>query len=267
MMRALCFTVDLDRDVNTPIQGSSAAGSLDFGNGTGPRFTSTEKGLHLLMELLDELGIKATFFAEATTLKMIGADLSKHDLGIHGVDHEDLSLIEDPEKKRSILKEACETVKEAAGRRPECFRAPYMKADNETIGMLPEFGISVDSSRYTKMSSSLVPKRMECGVWEMPVPEGTDANGKKIAAYLWPMHEQKREPSDYIRLASSMKEGAFVIATHTWHIVESRQKGIMTKAEIERNISNVREVLEGIADLDLVPKTLTDVRRAMECSL
>jgi hypothetical protein len=57
------FTVDLDRDVNFP-DGGNKAGSLDRGNGTAPRFTSSEKGAAILQEILDETGIKATFFAE-----------------------------------------------------------------------------------------------------------------------------------------------------------------------------------------------------------
>jgi peptidoglycan/xylan/chitin deacetylase (PgdA/CDA1 family) len=267
-MRALCFTVDLDRDVNIPIPDGIAAGSIDRGSGTEARFSSSEKGLLLLLDLLDEMAIKATFFAEADTLRKIDIGiLSKHDVGIHGVEHEDLTLIKGTQRKRAILKESSEAVKDAVGRPPECFRAPYMKADNETIGMLPEFGINIDSSRYTTMSRSLIPGRMECGVWEMPVPEGMDASGKKIAAYLWPMHELKRPPADYVELASQMEEGAFVLATHTWHIVESRESGMMTNDGIKKNIGNVRKVLEGVMDDGIRPMTMTDVRRTMAHSL
>ncbi|MCL2031784.1 MAG: polysaccharide deacetylase family protein [Methanomassiliicoccaceae archaeon] len=264
-MRALCVTVDLDRDVNIRIPGSRAAGSIDRGIGAGPRFSSSDKGLSLLADLFDEIAIKATFFAEAATLRRVDAGLlSGHEVGIHGVEHEDLASIEGTDEKRAILKEASEAVKDAVGREPSCFRAPYMGADRETIGMLPEFGIGIDSSLYRPMSPSLMPEKMDCGVWEMPVPEGRDAAGKKISAYLWPMHESKRAPEDYIRMASSMEEGAFVLATHTWHIVESRERGIMSVKEIEQNIGNVRKVLEGIEDLGIRPMTLTDVRKTME---
>jgi len=266
-MRALCFTVDVDRDVNIRIPGGTA-GSVDRGSGTAPRFASSERGLSLLLELLDEIGMKATFFAEAATLRKIDiGSISKHDLGIHGAEHEDLTLIKEAEKKRAILKEAVEAVKDIAGVRPNCFRAPYMKADKETIEMLPEFGIDIDSSLYTEMSASLMPKKMKCGVWEFPVPEGKDAEGKKIAAFLWPMHEQKRKPEDYIELASQMEEGVFVLATHTWHMVESRERGIMSDDEIKKNVGNVRKVLEGIADAGIPPASISGVRSATERSL
>ncbi|MDR1954415.1 MAG: polysaccharide deacetylase family protein [Candidatus Methanoplasma sp.] len=263
-MRALCVTVDLDRDVNIPIPGSNAAGSADRGNGTAPRFSSSERGLSLLADLFDELSIKATFFAEAATLRRTDAGkLSGHEVGVHGVDHEDFTLIKGADEKRAILREAVDTVKDAVGKPPGCFRSPYMKADQETIDMLPEFGIRIDSSRHTEMASSLIPKYTDSRVLDIPVPEGRDAGGKKISAYLWPMHESKRGPEDYLRMASVMEEGAFVIATHTWHMVESRERGLMSKDEAERNADNVRKVLEGIMDMDMRPSTMTDVRKEL----
>ncbi|MCL1811017.1 MAG: polysaccharide deacetylase family protein [Methanomassiliicoccaceae archaeon] len=264
-MRALCFTVDLDRDVNIQVPGGTAAGSIDRGNGTGPRFSSTEKGLSVLADLLDELSMKATFFAEAATLGSIDAGpLSKHEVGIHGAEHEDISAITGADGKRAVLEESVCAVKDAVGKAPRSFRAPYMRADDETIGLLPEFGICTDSSRYIRMGPSLMPARMSGGVWEMAVPEGTDADGKKIAAYLWPMHESKRRPEDYLRMASEMEGGAFVLATHTWHMVESRERGMMSAGEIENNTANVRKVLEGMTDMGMRPMTLTEVRKRME---
>jgi len=264
-MRALCFTVDLDRDVNVRIEGRNAAGSLDRGSGTDPRFSSSENGLAILMDILDEIGMKATFFAEASTLRKVDAGLlSGHEVGMHGVDHEDLTLIKDADKKRRIFEEASLAVKDAVGKAPESFRAPYMKMDEETIEMLPEFGIKVDSSSYAVASRSMVPERTSGGIWEIPVPEGTDEHGKKISAYLWPMHESKRGPEDYLRLASVMDEGAFVLATHTWHMVESRERGSMAGEEIKRNIDNVRNVLLGMMDMGLRPLTMTDIRKIME---
>jgi len=258
-------TVDLDRDVNTRAPGGGPAGSIDRGAGDRPRFSSSAKGLSVLSGLLDEMALKATFFAEAATLRRVDAGLiSGHDVGIHGAEHEDIASIEAADGKRAVLTEAADAVRDALGRPPTCFRAPYMSADAETIRMLPGMGITIDSSRYTAMSPSLMPERLGCGVWEMPVPQGRDASGRRMTAYLWPMHESKREPEDYIRMASEMEEGVFVIATHTWHIVESRERGVMPPEEAGRNTDNVREVIEGIEGLGLRPMTLTEVRKTME---
>ncbi|MDR1690548.1 MAG: polysaccharide deacetylase family protein [Candidatus Methanoplasma sp.] len=264
-MRALCFTVDLDRDVNLKIPGRTAAGSIDRGSGTEPRFSSSEKGLSVLIDLLDEIGMKATFFAEAATLRNIGASLlSGHEVGIHGVDHEDFTLLETPEDKIAVLEEASNTVRDAVGIRPCSFWAPYMSVDEETLRLLPKLGIVADSSAYREISSSFMPEKLECSVWEIPVPEGRDRLGKKISAYLWPMHESKRSPDNYIEMASLMEEGVFTIATHTWHMVESRETGMMSEKDIDKNVRNVRAVLENIADMGMKPLSISEVAKAME---
>ncbi len=51
--RTFRFTVDLDRDANFPIPGQAAAGSLDRGSGAAPRFSSAERGLSILLDVLD----------------------------------------------------------------------------------------------------------------------------------------------------------------------------------------------------------------------
>ena len=264
-MKALCVTVDLDRDVNIRIPGEPAAGSIDRGSGTGPRFSSSMRGLSILAELFDEMSVKATFFAEAATLSVADASLlSGHEVGIHGVEHEDISAIDGAEGKSAILEEASAAVKDAVGRAPECYRAPYMSADDETIRLLPDIGIKIDSSRYAELQNVFMPERIGMGIWEMPVPKSVDSQGRKISSFLWPMHESQRKPEDYIAMASVMEEGVFLLATHTWHMVESREKGMMSEAEVKRNIGNVRKVIEEISDMGMTVLTLTDVRKLLE---
>lgn len=264
-MRAFCLTVDLDRDVNIQVVGRSSAGSIDRGNGDGPRFTSSERGLSILVDMLDEIGIKATFFSEAETLRSLNDPgvLSAHEVGLHGSEHEDLTSLNEDEI-RSVIEDSYNAVRDTIGKDPKCFRAPYMRVDDRVIDILPKFGIEVDSSFYTEMSGSLLPYRLDNGILEVPVPEGKDTNGKKISAYLWPMHEGKRIPSDYVGMAEQMNEGVFVLATHTWHMVESRDRGMMSGQEIGINVEKVRSVLTGIIDAGIKPCTLSDVKDKME---
>ena len=92
MRPKLYFTVDADRDVNIPIPGSVAAGSIDRGSGTGPRFSSSERGMRILAELLDGLGVRGTFFMEGRTAEVTDCSfLAGHCIGLHGYDHEDLT--------------------------------------------------------------------------------------------------------------------------------------------------------------------------------
>ena len=270
-MKALCFTVDLDRDSNIQMPGQTQAGSLDRGAGTEPRFSSSERGLEILSGLLDEMGVKATFFAEGKTLETIrnAECLSGHEVGIHGYDHEDFTMILDEEERVAILSRSIIAVKDVTGQDPLCFRAPFMRIDERMRSILPGFGIRYDSSDYADVSSTMLPI-MKNDLHRIPVPKGIDRNGKKISAYLWPMHEMSREPQDFVELSSYVNEGIFVIATHSWHIVESRSTGAMSSQRVKENIENVRKVIESTIDNGFCPLTIPDAvnkaRRSMEQS-
>lgn len=247
MSRRLYFTVDADRDVNIPIPGTSAAGSIDRGSGTGPRFSSSERGMSVLAEMLDGLGVKGTFFVEGRTAEMTDcALLAGHCIGLHGYDHEDLLGTETgvvPDVP-SVLRRGFDAVADRISR-PVCFRAPYMTSDDSVLEAVRMLGIAADSSSYTEVGGPSEPY-VRCGVTEYPVTKSRDSRGKVIAAYLWPMHEGRRVPEDYIRMA----EGAetLVLATHTWHMVETREWGVMDDGWVASNTERVKRVVEGIID-------------------
>jgi hypothetical protein len=203
--------------------------------------------------MLGDLGVEATFFAEGRTLGRVDASLlDGHEVGAHGFDHEDFSLL-DGEGIARALSASARAVEEATGSRPVSFRAPYMKAPPALISMLPGMGFEVDSSEYARISPSMIPSELPGGVARIPVPEGEDESGGRIAAYLWPMHEGRRRPGDYLRLASRMEEGALCIATHTWHMVESRASGRMSPGRAEGNARDVEAVLSGLLDMGFEP--------------
>ena len=88
--------------------------------------------------------------------------------------------------------------------------------------------------------------------------EGTDSSGRKISGYLWPMHEGKRRPKDYIELAGKVPDGGvFVLGDHSWHICESRSGGVLGPEDAARTADDVRRVLEGIRDSGAVPCTVS----------
>jgi peptidoglycan/xylan/chitin deacetylase (PgdA/CDA1 family) len=250
MSRKLVFTVDLDRDVNLPLKGEVAAGSMDRGEGSSPRFLSSEEGLRILLELLDEIGVRSTFFVEGRTAETIDcASMSGHCIGLHGFDHEDLTgeSTEVPVDVHNVLSRGFDAVSDNIAR-PVCFRAPYMRCDDSVLGVVKDLGIRHDSSVYRYPEEGQEPYMTQMGVMEHPVPKSRDQNGKVIAAYLWPMHEGKRIPEDYIRMASESTSSEFVLATHTWHMVETIGGGPMDDDEVCRNLAHVRDVLTGIMD-------------------
>jgi len=251
MTRRLVFAVDLDRDVNIPIEGRPEAGSADRGSGAGPRFSSSERGLELILELLDDLGIKATFFVEGRTSEMFDCSgIRGHCIGFHGYDHEDLTSLADPGKAMS---KGFQAVSDNISR-PVCFRAPYMKSDERVLSELVSLGIRHDSSVYADPEVQPYERN---GITEHPVAKGRDGNGRTIAAYLWPMHEGKRSFGDYSSLITGQDDQDIVLSTHSWHIVERRDSGIMEEEEIMVNLDNVKAVIEMFMDEGFVPSVLT----------
>lgn len=250
MTRRLIFTVDVDRDVNFHIDGQSEAGSLDRGAGTSPRFKSSQIGLEIITDMLDELGIKGTFFIEGRTAERNDCSfIADHCIGFHGYDHEDLTEVAD---LSAVMDRGYNAVKDNVSR-PVCFRAPFMSIDDRVYSELTRLGIGHDSSVYGDPGAAVYEVN---GVIEHPVTKGKDRDGRTIAAYLWPMHEDKRKPSDYVDLASSIGDGDLLISTHSWHMVESRDDGVMSDLRRDQNIANVKEVLQGIIDEGYVPSTV-----------
>ena len=240
-MRTACFTVDLDRDVNFLPDGCNKAASLDRGHGTVPRFSSSAKGAEIICEVLEETGIKATFFAETTTLQQTKSFniIGGNEIAVHGVDHEDVTIMSDDEI-RTMLGTASDAITQISGKEPKGFRAPFMKFDERLADLLKEAKISYDSSTYGNKITEIK------GIKEVPVSQGTDREGKRMYAYLWPMHERKRSPDDYIEMAS--KNELFVFATHTWHMVESRERGLMSAQEIQQNKAHLAHIIFSLLD-------------------
>ncbi len=258
MTKSLCLTVDVDRDVNIPVPGKTEAGSADRGGGTSPRYSSSAEGLGTLTNLLDEMGINATYFAEGRTLMNIGGELLEgREVGIHGMDHEDFTQGIPAKEKRRILEESYLTVKDILNANPLCSRMPYMKMSVDIPESLKEIGIKYDSSEYRPLEEPMLPYNLG-GLTEVPVPTCTDADGKKIVGYLWPMHEGKRKPSDYAYMASKINRGIFVLATHSWHMAESVDRGTMSEKEKISNADNVRKVIELLLDDGYVFETVPD---------
>ena len=110
-MRAVAFTVDVDRDVNLACQGEIC--SISNG-GKHPRFDSSARGLQMITGLLEEMGVRGTFFWEGRTAEVLSErmdvrDLMRHqEVALHGYDHEDFTgketgIVLDRESTGAIL--------------------------------------------------------------------------------------------------------------------------------------------------------------------
>jgi peptidoglycan-N-acetylglucosamine deacetylase len=260
-MRYAAFTVDVDRDANLAEKGRYEAGSRAIGGtDTTPRFASSGKGLQMLAELLEELGIRGTFFLEGDALRDIARHydirglLKTHEVACHGVCHEDFTgestgICLSGEQVGEVAKESRSIVRDIIGRVPTGFRAPYQHIDEIGLGALAKAGFSYDSSMTEAMKDGKVgPREMDNGITEVPLACGKDRSGKKIVSYLWPMHEGKRTADDYVELASSFRSGYLVLATHSWHLAETFRHGSLDSKQSASEVEKIRKVLEGMLE-------------------
>ncbi len=277
-MRAVAFTIDVDRDVNLPANGrKQAISKCHDGNLEGARFDSSLRGLVHLCSLIEDLGIRATFFFEGDTLIEISKSLdvrdllSGHEVACHGMCHEDITgestglPLSDAEVEQ-MLDDSRDILWKAFAREPVGFRAPYQHIDGRTLQLLRKKGFLYDSSMTCAIAGEggILPWKTPESLWELPLAQGKDERGRRIVSYLWPMHEGKRPPQDYVRLAGGVRSGALILATHSWHLGETYGKGLLSEDELRSNLRNVRMVLEGIMAKGMEFSTLYDLVTKME---
>ncbi|MEM1798478.1 MAG: polysaccharide deacetylase family protein, partial [Candidatus Jordarchaeales archaeon] len=230
-MTFVAFTVDLDRDYPVPVDKKVKAAS--YAPTCKPSFDCTIKGLKALANLLEETGIKATFFIEARALKHIKSQeeslidmIVKNEIGCHGMDHEDLSgkytgVLIPPRKKLAILRKATETITKIIGVRPVGFRAPYLSVPLDIAELLERLDYKYDSSIQLETSKPPHPYLIGRRVIEIPLPI-YPLGERKASLYTWPLHEGRRSIDEFKGILGAYLEnddgGLLVIATHTWHL-------------------------------------------------
>ncbi len=275
-MRRAAFTVDVDRDVNVPVPGRREAMSQPRNGDGSPRFSSSARGLTLLVELLNELSIRGTFFLEAETARHIAGTvdlrrlLREHEIASHGLSHEDLTgastgLPFTGSEATDAVDLAADEIHRLTGRVPKGFRAPYQHVDDTIHRLLSDRGYLYDSSMTDDIRDRCIgPRPLPCGLTEFPLARGIDARGKHIHSYFWPMHEGKRRPADYIHLLDQFDDGLMVLATHSWHVVET-YAGRLDDDQVAMKLGEIRAVLDGARDRGITFTTLEeDVRRGAE---
>jgi len=268
-MRFAAFTVDVDRDVNQPRKGEIKAVSCEVGGDPSARFGSSARGLALIVEALNELGIRGTFFMEAETAERIALDVDirnlmcGHEIAGHGYGHEDLTGESNevplgPEEIGQVIDACTSSLEKLFGKRPAGFRAPYLHTSEMVADALKERGYLYDSSVIRSIEDGgIAPSRHPNGLWEVPLAQGVDGRGKKLQSYLWPLHEGKRPPADYKVLFSQFREGLLVLGDHSWHMVE-RLGGPVDEEGVRGNVAELKALLGGALDRGIEFTTLKD---------
>jgi peptidoglycan/xylan/chitin deacetylase (PgdA/CDA1 family) len=121
-------------------------------------------GTNLLLKILDENKITATFFVEGYLCEKLPTLVSKikdngHEIGSHGYDHssfagswfpvdfgfpKSLSLT----NRKNNIRKSCNIIESITGAKPLAFRAPFLSIDEKTLRILKKEGFVVDCSLY-----------------------------------------------------------------------------------------------------------------------
>jgi len=147
------------------------------------RGPALERQTDVVLTLLDELGVKATFFVLGMTahrypdaVRAIAA--RGHEIASHGHAHERVHS-QTPDSFRADLERGLEAVETAAAVRPVGYRAPAFSITRDTpwaYDVLGELGFEYDSSQY---DSPRVPNRIS------PIPRAPYRLRAESGAELW----------------------------------------------------------------------------------
>src|SRR6266545_5558553 len=150
-------------------------------------YEALERETASVLDLLDQLGARATFFLLGMTVanhRDLVAEIVRrgHEPASHGYSH---SRVHDqsPEELRADVERSVALIEEVTGRRPVAYRAPAFSINRRTpwaYEILAELGFRCDSSQYDspRVPDRLeriptTPYRIELGpdrdLWELPV--------------------------------------------------------------------------------------------------
>ncbi len=126
-----------------------------------------------ILDLLDELEIKATFFTPGWTIDQFtescrGIISRGHEMAAHGYLHERLAEIS-LESERGVFERSMKSF-EKLGVKPEGFRAPYWLISDRTLELVKELGFKYDSNFMDNdMPYMLNWRGKDTGLVELPV--------------------------------------------------------------------------------------------------
>ena len=133
-------------------------------------------GLPRVLDLLDRRSIPASFYIPAMSAalhpQMIPEILQRqrHEIGVHGWMHENLSTVQDPAKEEQLLRQSIDYLTKAAGKRPVGFRAPSWAFSPFTLDQIRRAGFLYDSS-FMAMDEpyELLSRGEKTGMIELPI--------------------------------------------------------------------------------------------------
>jgi polysaccharide deacetylase family protein (PEP-CTERM system associated) len=149
-----------------------------------------ERQMEAVFGLLDELGVKATFFVLGMTIRHypeIAQEIGSRgdEIACHGYGHR-VVYRQTPLQFRRDLESSLELIEGLTGRRPVGYRAPLFSINRDTVWALEELaelGFRYDSSQY---ESRKIPARLpspDGGPYRLQLPSGRELWELPVAAW------------------------------------------------------------------------------------
>ncbi len=167
---AVCLSFDVDNETLTLNGGNTSPVALSAGE------FGAVSGLPRVLALLDRHEIPASFFIPAASAmlhpNMIEEIVKRprHEIGVHGWIHENLSRLDDPAEERRLLDDSIDYLTRATGKRPVGFRAPSWVFSAYTIDLIQDAGFLYDSSLMAMDEPyEIVSEGEPTGMVELPV--------------------------------------------------------------------------------------------------
>ena len=164
-----CFNLSFDYDSNSALMWRAPHDIVAQSRGRfAPNVT-----IPRILDLLDALEIKATFFTPGWTIDQFTESCEEiisrgHEMGGHGYLHERLAEISQ-ESQRGVFEKQKASF-EKLGYKPEGFRAPYWLISDYTLGLIKEYGFKYDSDFMDNDMPYMLKWRGEdTGLVELPV--------------------------------------------------------------------------------------------------
>jgi peptidoglycan/xylan/chitin deacetylase (PgdA/CDA1 family) len=133
---------------------------------------------------------------------------------------------------------------------PKGFRAPYLRANSDTIKALTKLGYLYDSSIMVETTEPPFPYRIrenQNSIIEVPLPV-YPLNPRKMSLYTWALFERQRNIDEYKKIVKvyqkNDKGGLLQISFHPWHLAYFiKEKRILREEEIGKNVNDLKILL------------------------
>jgi len=145
---AAVFSADVDAE--TPFVWANRGKPVTTIGELEQRRYGPRRGLHRIVELLDEFGARGSFYVPGAVMETYpwivpGLLAEGHEVGLHGHHHEGMQTLDDDAFRR-VMARSLEVFRAQGGRTPVGFRSPAWELGPQQVALLDDPEIAYDSS-------------------------------------------------------------------------------------------------------------------------